>query len=130
MTIKERFSELIKHYANGNKKAFADKIGVSATVVENVVGKRAGNPSFEVVQKIIFAFENLNAVWLIIGEGEMINSAEPASSESSNSISLNKRITELEYVVEIQKKLIDELNVKKRDDDIKDAEDVGVAGVG
>ena len=38
MNINERFEEVIKTLYRGNKRAFAQAIGVSATVVENVVG--------------------------------------------------------------------------------------------
>ena len=47
MNINERFEEVIKTLYRGNKRAFAQAIGVSATVVENVVGTRKGNMNFE-----------------------------------------------------------------------------------
>lgn len=71
MNIKERYDALIVHFSGGNKSAFAKKIKVGATVIENIVGKRQTNPSFEVLEKTIFAFENLNADWLLTGRGEM-----------------------------------------------------------
>ncbi len=73
MAIKDRFNELIKHFADNNKKAFAETIGISPTVIENVVGKREGNPSFEVLQKIKCAFANVNMDWLISENGSMLN---------------------------------------------------------
>ncbi len=47
-------------------------IDVSPSVVENIVGTRGGNPSFEVLQKVIYAFEHINPKWLINGEGKML----------------------------------------------------------
>ena len=70
MTVKERFDFLINHYAKGNKRAFSSMIEVSPSVVENIVGTRGGNPSFEVLQKILYAFEHINPKWLIAGQGE------------------------------------------------------------
>jgi hypothetical protein len=72
MTTKEKFEKLIKHYANGNKSAFSNMISVNPTVVENLVGKREGNPSFDVLQKTIFTFANLNPEWLLTGKGKML----------------------------------------------------------
>jgi len=69
--IKERFELLINEFAKGNKRAFSKAIGVSPTVVENVVGVRNGKPSFDVLQKIIYAFENINPGWLLTGNGTM-----------------------------------------------------------
>ena len=42
MTINERMNHIIKELYGGNKRAFANAIGVSATVIENVVGTRQG----------------------------------------------------------------------------------------
>lgn len=72
MTINQRIQKLIDKLFNGNKRAFSSAIGVSPTVIENVVGTRKGNPSFEVIQKIVFAIENINADWLLTDRGEML----------------------------------------------------------
>jgi hypothetical protein len=72
MNIKDRYDALIVHFANKNKSAFAKKIKVSPTVLENIVGTRQTNPSFEVLQKTLFAFEEVNAAWLITGKGDML----------------------------------------------------------
>lgn len=71
MTINERFERIINALYNGNKRAFATSIGVSATVVENVVGKRQGKPSYDVLVAIC-AYANISAHWLLTGEGEML----------------------------------------------------------
>jgi phage repressor protein C with HTH and peptisase S24 domain len=79
MTTKERFDLLIKYFAGGNKSEFASKIDVSPTVIENIVGARQGNPSFMVLQKIFFAFAEINPKWLIAGEGEMLKKDDKKS---------------------------------------------------
>ena len=71
MTINERFEEVIKTLYRGNKRAFAQSIGVSATVVENVVGTRKGKPSYDVLEKVC-ANANISAEWLLTGRGDMI----------------------------------------------------------
>jgi transcriptional regulator with XRE-family HTH domain len=71
--INNRIKLLIKELCNNNNSAFARQIGVAPSVVGNIVGERQGNPSFEVLQKIINAFANvINVDWLINGEGEML----------------------------------------------------------
>ena len=77
MNINQRFTEIVNVLYSGNKRHFAKIIGVNPTVIENVVGKRQGNPSFEVVQKILSAIANINPDWLITGQGTMLRSSVP-----------------------------------------------------
>lgn len=79
MSVNERVAEVIKTKFGGNKRAFAQQIGVSATVVENIVGKRQGKPSFDVAVAIC-ANANISAEWLLTGEGEMARKAEDTQS--------------------------------------------------
>jgi transcriptional regulator with XRE-family HTH domain len=74
MEIRDRYYEMIDYFTGGNKRAFAQKVGIAPTVIENVVGARRTNPSFEVIQKTLFAFENVSADWLITGSGPMLKS--------------------------------------------------------
>ena len=48
MSINERLKTIIEEQYNGNKRAFSMAIGVTPTVIENVVGSRQGKPSFDV----------------------------------------------------------------------------------
>ena len=90
MTINERFIELINKLYSGNNAAFSKAVGVAPSVIQNVVGKRKGKPSYDVIEKIC-AFANINAEWLISGNGDMIvsNNANvkpsPISSETAGS---------------------------------------------
>ena len=67
MTINERFEWIIKILFHGNKRAFAKAVGISPTVVENVVGTRKGKPSYDVLFKVC-ANANISAEWLFFGE--------------------------------------------------------------
>ena len=69
MTINERFNKIIKALFGGNKSAFANAIGVTPSVIDNIVGKRQGNPSFEVLEKVS-AITEINLDWLIADRGE------------------------------------------------------------
>lgn len=62
---------IINQLYNGNKRAFSMAVGVTPTVIENVVGTRQGKPSFDVLEKVC-ANANISATWLMTGRGEMI----------------------------------------------------------
>ncbi len=75
MTINERFDQIIGTLFKGNKSAFANTIGVTPSVVDNIVGKRQGKPSFDVVEKVS-ALAEINIDWLITGKGDMLKSSK------------------------------------------------------
>lgn len=70
--VNDRIKQIITHFCNGKKSNFAQMIGVTPSVVGNITGERNGNPSFEVLQKILNAFAYINPEWLILGNGEMM----------------------------------------------------------
>ncbi len=69
MTINERFELMIQILCNGNKRAFAKAVGISPTVVENIVGTRKGKPSYDVLVKVC-SNANISAEWLLLGLGD------------------------------------------------------------
>lgn len=69
-SINERFEIIIQVLFRGNKRAFAKAVGISPTVVENVVGSRKGKPSFDVLEKVC-SNANISSEWLLLGKGEM-----------------------------------------------------------
>lgn len=63
---------IINTLYSGNKSAFAKAIGVAPSVVDNIVGKRQGKPSYDVIEKVsALAAVNLN--WLISEIGEPLD---------------------------------------------------------
>lgn len=81
MTIQNRFQKIIDAIFDGNQKAFAEAIGVTPSVINNVVGKRQGKPSCDVLEKI-YANAQISMDWLISGKGEMFSQDEPYVSDS------------------------------------------------
>ncbi|MDE6695525.1 MAG: hypothetical protein K2K25_01460 [Muribaculaceae bacterium] len=69
MNINERIDTIINVLFRGNKRAFAKAVGISPSVVENIVGSRKGKPSYDVLTKIC-ANANISAEWLLLGTGE------------------------------------------------------------
>jgi len=74
MTISDRIQKIINDLFDGNKRAFSLAIGVTASVTENIVGKRKSSPSYEVMNKILSSIENLSVEWLVTGRGEIFTS--------------------------------------------------------
>ena len=72
MTINERFTVIINTLYSGNKSAFAKAIGVAPSVVDNIVGKRQGKPSYDVIEKVS-ALAAINLNWLISEIGEPLD---------------------------------------------------------
>lgn len=64
--------QIVTQFCNDKKSNFAQMIGVTPSVVGNITGERNGNPSFEVLQKILNAFPEINPEWLILGNGAML----------------------------------------------------------
>jgi hypothetical protein len=83
-TINSRFAALISELYKGNKRAFAQAIDVSPTVIENVVGTRQGKPSYDVIEKVC-ANANVSPEWLLTGNGPMLRnqSSEPQSEPTT-----------------------------------------------
>lgn len=79
MTINQRFQLIIDTQYSGNKRSFAVASQISPTVIENVVGRRQGKPSFDVLQKVC-ANANINERWLLTGEGDMLKNVSTPST--------------------------------------------------
>jgi transcriptional regulator with XRE-family HTH domain len=67
--IGNRISLLIKQLGH-NKNSFSKAIGLSNNVTIGNIANGVKKPSFEVLEKIIQSFDNINVRWLITGEGE------------------------------------------------------------
>ena len=96
MTINDRISDLIEALAY-NENSFAKRIGVSASVVFNMVNPkgRKSYPSGPVLEKLLALEKDGNRVsanWLIRGEGDMFEGSKQAveidTDEIENTIEL------------------------------------------
>lgn len=74
--ISDRIETLITHFCKGNKSLFAQQIGVTPSVIGNITGERKGNPSFEVIQKVLDAFASVNPDWFILDRGPMLRDSK------------------------------------------------------
>ncbi|MCI1683796.1 MAG: hypothetical protein LKI39_14775 [Bacteroides sp.] len=97
-SINDRINQIkIKFFGDdrGSHKQFIEKIGVASNTASNWI-KEGYNIGRDVITKILKAFPEVNARWLITGDGEMlINiSGDPISNEIE--IEYKNTIRELE----------------------------------
>lgn len=65
-TIQYRIETLIKEL-NLTNRSFALRIKVDPSVLHNIVSGRMSAPSFQVLEKILLTFDNIDARWLLTG---------------------------------------------------------------
>jgi hypothetical protein len=83
--INDRIAALISALGMNNN-SFSVAIGVAAPVIYNIVDPegRRSKPSFEVLEKILLSFDNINLEWLMLGKGENIFIAHPNAHPSAH----------------------------------------------
>ena len=104
MDIIDRLQQLIE-YQDMTVSAFARAIGVPDQSIRGIVVQRRNKPGFDLIVKIVHAFDWLNADWLITGRGEMIKKDEPTQNVSAKESILMDYIKEKDKKIE---KLIEE----------------------
>jgi len=76
---------LIQTLEEGVQRRFALKVGIAAGVVNDILGVRKSKPGFDIISKILQAYPQMRAEWLMRGEGEMLKSAESLKNNSVSS---------------------------------------------
>ncbi len=114
MTINERLSLLIKTFGLNNN-SFAKRLDVNPAVTFNIIEGRRTKPSYDLLEKIIFTFDNINLYWLLKGEGEMFRQTQ-AAPEPSGSPEPNPDTAALQdELIALLKKQLDEANRLNQD---------------
>lgn len=70
-SINERIKHLSEVYTGGLMNKFAQKIDISTSTLGDIVGKKQNSPSFDTLKSIMEHINDVNADWLVTGEGEM-----------------------------------------------------------
>jgi len=106
----ERVMSLIKEKGY-NKSSFSKKIGVHPSVIQNITkGRKSGvksKPSFEVIEKIFLAFDDLDYYYFITG----IEKDMPLSTKNCNCEELEAKDKQIEQM----QQQIDELKKDRSD---------------
>ena len=78
--------DLIDYYSNGSKTLFSKKLGVTPQTISSWISRN----TFD--KELIFAkCENINAEWLLTGEGYLLKSEEEALKDNKKA---EKEVTE------------------------------------
>lgn len=79
-TINDRIKYLVDIETSGNKRAFAKRICVSASAVENIIGKRKSKPSCDFLVALS-AIKGININWVLLGNGNVFNEENTEKDE-------------------------------------------------
>ena len=63
--------ELLMKYKDLNQRSFAKEVGFSYSTLNKYCNKKSNTIDFELVYRIISHFSDINASWLVVGEGNM-----------------------------------------------------------
>lgn len=77
-----RLSQLLQA-ENISKSQFAEMLGISPATITHLLSGR-NKPSYEIIQAICKNFPNLNADWLITGNGKMYKSGQNFEENEAN----------------------------------------------
>ena len=97
--VNQRVEDLITHLSI-NKNRFAEKIDKSATTISSILSRR-NKPGYDVLEAILLAYPQVNANWLMRGEGPMIINEEKVALPTGQ----NKTEASMDWA----RKLIDQL---------------------
>jgi transcriptional regulator with XRE-family HTH domain len=72
--LRQRIKILVDELEGGVQRRFALALGVHATTIGEILGKRQNQPSSDLLHKIAVTYPQLRTDWLLLGEGEMLKS--------------------------------------------------------
>jgi hypothetical protein len=88
--VQIRLKELIE-ILRKNPNSFAQELGVSASIIYNIIGKRGSKPSCDVLEKIKQTYPQVNMNWLILGEDQPLLDIQVIPNVAVKVISLTNR---------------------------------------
>lgn len=77
-TINQRIELIIKSFKYRSVRAFADKIGVAQTSLNDIV-KNGAEPKYGTLEKIMKVEPLISSEWLLTGKGPMLKPDQPSS---------------------------------------------------
>lgn len=101
-TINQRIQHLIDNLEKGSQASFARKIDVRTGTVGDILGKRQTKPGYEILAKIVAAYPELRADWLLGGEGDMLK-RDPALGYEMQVITFNQTDVDARFLEEVQR---------------------------
>lgn len=120
--MKERIQRILNHYGL-TAAGFAKIIGVQPSSVSHIISER-NKPSLEFLQKVLASYPEINALWLISGEGSFTNSLrsqstlfdeiEPKKQKTKVVSKFTKKTTPLESNIQNSIEPLLEINPEKQ----------------
>lgn len=108
-TVNDRIEMIINQQFDGNKAAFANKLGMPPTSMSSYFGtKRRSKPSVEMLSKIVKLLD-VDAKWLLIGEQSVSNLVSTQGDFSPASVNGNAINTSDAAVLQERIKLLEKL---------------------
>ncbi len=107
--MRERILALLKDKQISATK-LADMIDVQRSSISHILSGR-NKPSFDFIEKILIAYPDLNAQWLITGKGEMYTHQKSLFDQNFQSSEEHKNLTSRES--HIQNTIDDNMELKK-----------------
>lgn len=74
----ERILQIIKYATNGNKAHFAEMLGWKGQYLQNIL---KGSIGITPISTILEKFPDINARWLILGQGDMLDNTTEKRKE-------------------------------------------------
>ena len=95
MSINKRVVQLIDK-TSVSKAAFSEATGISAVILSHISSGR-NKVSLKAVEQILKAYSNVNAKWLILGQGSMFESKDEVSKYNELDNQLNRLKNDVEF---------------------------------
>lgn len=129
MSINKRFKEIIEYLEGGNKTAFCRNCGIKPTTLSSIVGARQSDPSAKLLNCVLNAYPDINALWLLTGRGGMLNGQalenQKTSIEQTSKNVPCKECAGKDIIIKNLIEQVDDLREDKQDlkDQIKEMKD-------
>ena len=99
MNKKDQVNALISYFSNGNKTAFASKLGLKPQSISNWITRNTFDADL-----IFSKCEGVSAEWLLTGEGDMLINKTEAQREDS--VTERSHIQELTQIIQNEAKVL------------------------
>lgn len=70
---------------NLNQAKFADELGIQRSAVSHLISGR-NKPSLDMIEKILYRYPEINALWLATGQGSIFGGNKPDKSETPEKV--------------------------------------------
>lgn len=84
--INDRFLQVMEYY-NQSPSKFADELGVIRSSISHIISGR-NKPGLDLIQKLLTTFPEVDADWLLLGKGKMIQPKETEVKSAAAQLSL------------------------------------------